>query len=389
MSAAEVKSPEETSVQQCPDDSTATISSLAGQASSRTREAFGAGEGAVRKATQTSPRIAKSLSKAVKAGPNNISAGAISAASALHSTAQGVLASDLSTAVNALLQGAVKGPASIYDRTMDARFIETGIGGSYHRLFDGGHTVPGAFAAARGASPDDTIVQEALGAMQGLLRDASTTRGLPLATWNQDTFNQVASFLQSNFLIPKSWFTDLNTYTGTELLGGTIGAVAVVFAWNRAESEEFAKLAGALGLSAALGANPLLMVITVVAMARAFHKARRSGKYAELVDGQVKGGVIAGTSIAAVTVVGIGGGPAGLALLVAVVAGVLTNVAVRRVSVFQIGLIVRGLASEVASSRELRGRPNMIRRALSRVSFEVSWRIAGLRKPWMNFGFGN
>lgn len=287
----------------------------------------------------------------VKAGSKAISVRSIAAADALHATAQGVLASDLAQISNALMQGIASGPATFYDRAMDARFIETGIGGSYHRLFDGNHTVAGAFEAARGASPDDTLVQESLGAVLGLLRDVSTPRGLPLATWNHDTFNQVAGALESNFLIPKSWFADLNAYTGAELLGGAIGAVAVVFSWNRAEVESFSRLAGSLGLAALMGANPLLGLVWLVSLAKAFHKSRRSGDYTEFIDGQVRGGMVSGASIAAVSVVGLAGGPVGLALLVAIVAGMFASQASKRVSVIQVARVVLELAAKAAAAQ--------------------------------------
>ena len=64
----------------------------------------------------------------------------------------------------------------------------------------------------------------------------------------------------------------------------------VVFSWNRADTENFAKLVGGMGLSAAISANPLLLVVTVVALARAFQKARQTGEYAEFADGLLKGG---------------------------------------------------------------------------------------------------
>ena len=52
----------------------------------------------------------------------------------------------------------------------------------------------GAIEATHGASSDDTLIQEALGGMQGLLRDVSTPKGLPLATWNESTYDSVAGF---------------------------------------------------------------------------------------------------------------------------------------------------------------------------------------------------
>ncbi len=84
--------------------------------------------------------------------------------------AQALLASDLSSELNSLVAAAVKGSATIYDKAMDAKYLDPllrpDLGGSYHRLFDGGHTIAGAVRAARDASPDDTIIEEALGTVQ-------------------------------------------------------------------------------------------------------------------------------------------------------------------------------------------------------------------------------
>lgn len=248
-----------------------------------------------------------------------------------------VLANNLSGPVNDVVQNMVKGAPTIYDKAMDANYIQTGIGGSYHRLFDGSHTLWGAFAAGRAASPDDNIIQEAIGTLQGLLRDVSTPRGLPIANWDQETYRQVAEVLDSNFHIPKSWFYDLNTYDAADLLGAAIGVVALIFSWNRADTETFSKLVAGMGLSAVFTANPLLLLLTVVALARAFQKAHQKGEYAEFVDGQFKGVVGSGATLAAVSLVGVAGGPAAAALLAGLAAGILAQYAVKDVKVVEIG----------------------------------------------------
>ncbi len=125
----------------------------------------------------------------------------VSIADTLSVTTQGLLASSLSHDLSGWLQEIAKGSATIYDKAMDATYNATHIGGSFHRLFDGSHTIPGAFEAARGASADDSIVHEALGTLQGLVRDGTTPRGLPLANWNKETFDHVAGTLESNFHI--------------------------------------------------------------------------------------------------------------------------------------------------------------------------------------------
>ena len=284
----------------------------------------------------------------VKTDPKAILEATASAANALLSTTQGLLASNLAGATNDLVQEMVKGVPTIYDKAMDARFIETGIGGANHRLFDGGHTIWGAFTAAREASPDDNIIQEALGTVQGLLRDVSTPKGLPLVTWDKETFDQIAGALESDYHIPKSWFTDLATYDVADLLGSTVGAVSLIFQWNSADTEAFTRLVGSMGLSATVGANPLLLIVSVVALGRAFHKAHLTGEYAALTDGLFKGGLSSGAALAAVGLVGVAGGPAGVGLLASLVAGILTQKVSQNVSFVEVGQVVARQAVDAA-----------------------------------------
>ena len=168
-------------------------------------------------------------------------------ADGLLSTTQGLLASSLSTDLNGLLASIVEGPANIYDKAMDAECLSTYIGGGNHRLFDGGHSILGAVRAVRDASPDDTIVDEAMGLLLGLPWDMTTRKGLPLANRDKATHDDVAGYLASEFGIPKDWLCDLNSYDAPQLLGGVIGVVATALFWNRADTESFPRLVGGDG----------------------------------------------------------------------------------------------------------------------------------------------
>ena len=179
------------------------------------------------------------------------------------------------------------------------------------------------------------------------LRDVSTPKGLPLATWDKDTFDSVAESLQSTFGIPKSWFSDLVTYDAAELLGGTIGVVSTIFNRNRADAETFAQLAASMGLSAALSANPLLMPVAVVALARAFHMAKSGGSYADVADGAFKGTLASGASMGAVALVGVAGGPGGLALLAGISAAALAHAATRNVELTEVNEFIKGDAASI------------------------------------------
>ena len=307
-----------------------------------------AATGAAQGASATASRVIRSSGERASLIAKASMERATGAAIDLVTTTQGLLASNLANDLNDLMQGMVKGTATIYDKAMDATYITTHEGGALHRLFDGGHTLSGAVSAGHSASAGDGIIQEAFGTIQGLLRDGTTPMGLPVVTWDKAPFEQVADALQSHLHIPRGWFYDLNTYDATELLGSTVGVVAMALNWNRADTEGFAKLAGSMGLSSALAANPALLVVTVVALARAFQKARQTGDYAALVEGQVKGAIGTGSALAAVSLVGVAGGPVGVALLAGLTAGILANKATKKVSVAQLSEAIAANAQMAA-----------------------------------------
>ena len=296
----------------------------------------------------------KALDSTVTGSRKALTAAATSVAG-ISATAQGLLASALASDLNGMLASMAKGPATIYDRAMDAEYLATHTGGGNHRLFDGGHTIAGAFEAVRAASPDDSLIEEGLGFVKGMFRDLSTTKGLPLANWDERTYDQVAGFLESRFLVPRDWFYDLNSYDSAELVGVVVSVLAVAFCWKRADTENFAKLVGSIGVSAVISANPLLLVVMVVALANAFQKARLEGRYGDFIDGQARGAVGAIGTLAAASQVAVLGGPVGMSLLVGIAAGVLANRAASKVSVVEVARFAAGRAKAAAVEvRELR-----------------------------------
>ena len=126
----------------------------------------------------------RGLSVASEGGRQAMEFGRKSAADLL-SVSQGVLASGLAVDLNAMLARVSAGAATIYDRAMDAEYIATSIGGGNHRMFDGGHTLAGAFEAVRGASAEDTLLQEGFGYMQGPLPGPDNADGAPAGELGQ------------------------------------------------------------------------------------------------------------------------------------------------------------------------------------------------------------
>ena len=253
---------------------------------------------------------------------------------------QGLMANpQISREINDWLQSLVKGSATIYDKAMDNVTPNAArIWSNEHRQFDGGHTLWGAFQAVRDASPDDSVFEEAVGLLQGLARDATTPRGLPLVTWDPDTFNSLANTLKQ-VGISRDWLNDLVTYDAVELIAGSIGILAVALNWNNDDVEEFSGLVSGMGLSAIVSRNPLMLIVTVVALARAFHIARKTGDWKEFTDGLIKGGICTG-AVLLVTSSSLVSGPTVVVLLTGICVGILAHQATKNVSFVEIGQFV-------------------------------------------------
>ncbi len=358
-------------------DAAARSSEVAGNLTSDTRRLVGKGVDSARRATpwdsvprtevlstlSSSLTTSKALSASTKQkltsqlGPalESLSGKGASAQAQTFATVQGLLANaELSRSVNAWLQSMVSGAPTIYDRAMDATYNDTHIGGYLHRMFDGGHTIPGAFEAVRNASPDDNIFQEAAGLLQALARDATTPMGLPLVNWDQDTFNGLADTL-GGLGISRDWLIDLVNYDAVELVGSSIGVVAIALNWNNEDIEKFTTIIGGMGLSAAVGANPLLLIVTIVALAKAFHTARKTGDWKEFTDGLAKGGICTGAVLLVTSTVS---GPAVVVLLTGICVGVAAHKATENVSIVEIGQFV---------VRQVTNAPSMTKGALGSI----------------------
>jgi len=252
--------------------------------------------------------------------------------------ANAILASDFSKGMDRWLRDSfTKGESSIYDKSMDAMYNATHTGGGHHRLFDGSHTLWGAWDKVQEASPDDTMLQEIGGLATGLAKDLVTPAGLPLFTMDKSTYDQFAEALSSTFNIPKSWAFDLLNVNGTELLGASIGTIAVALNWNKGDVKRFSSLASSFGISSLVAANPALAVVALATLAKAYTDARHKGDYRQFIDGLSKGGVVTGVFLATASAVG---GPVWIGLLSGLCVGVVAHKVTEKVSISEIGVFI-------------------------------------------------
>lgn len=215
----------------------------------------------------------------------------------------------------------VAGPASIYDRAMDLNYIATHIGGGYHRLFDGGHDLVSAWKACREAG-GNSLTEDMTGYVHALWKDLVTPMGLPVFTVDQVSFNELAARLSDSFSINSVWLKDAISVTATELLGTVTGVLALSLNWNSDDRHKFAGLVGSYGVSALASANPLLAVLSLVCLARAFQQAKIMEDRSRVFSSAVRGGIGSCAILAAMSALS---GPAWIGLMVGICCSVLAR----------------------------------------------------------------
>lgn len=193
-------------------------------------------------------------------------------------------------ALNAWLRDSyTTGRATIYDRAMDAVYNKTHIGGGYHRLFDGGHTLHGAWSACQGLG--GSIPEDINGYLKALWKDLATPMGLPLATWDKATFDALSTSLNTHFGISRYWLAHAVSTTATQMVSDASSVLAVALHWRAEDRSRFSELVGSLGISAIAGANPLLALISLVCLARAYQQSRLKGGWRTLTPAISRGGI--------------------------------------------------------------------------------------------------
>ena len=181
------------------------------------------------------------------------------------------------------------GRATSYDKALDLAYNTLKQHGGDHRIFDGSHDLLGAWKAIAEARPDEAWLRRADGYISAIWKDMATPSGIPVVTWNKQTFDAVAGFLNETLGISRTWVKDMATFTATEFIGAVLGAVALVLSWNKADIRRFSEIVGSLGLSALVGANPLMVMVTIVGLAKCFHEARHGAGFKRILSGSGRG----------------------------------------------------------------------------------------------------
>ena len=187
--------------------------------------------------------------------------------------------SHLSKSLEQLSASSFNTLSNAYTKALDGTFVDGLKSGSdyvsptLHRLIERGHTLPEAFKKGRDALDNDTNIQELYGTLSALLSDMSSVVGLPLLNVSKNSINSVKDVLKE-FGIDEKRLADFLSYNSIEVFSSIIPAIAILFSWNKADTKKFTELASSLGLTTAYAGNPIGLVISLVGLAKSFHKAK-------------------------------------------------------------------------------------------------------------------
>jgi hypothetical protein len=185
---------------------------------------------------------------------------------------------------------------TIASKAMDAEYLRSHIGGSWHRLYDGGHTLSGSWKAISEALPDiDSLDRISIWANE-YWKDLITTRGMPI-------------ILLDHAASVSEYFKHFDCVNVAELIGGDVCGISIYCNWN--DSSKLVASAAATDCSSIAYANIIAPLVSFIALGRAYFLLKRSEQenLQSLISPALRGLSRSGSSILLITVV-----PGGLLL---------------------------------------------------------------------------
>lgn len=184
---------------------------------------------------------------------------------------------------------------TVYDKAIDKFYNDTGIGSYLHRLYDNSHSPILMWEKVKNTLPDDSNFEELKNYFISMAKDLQTPMGIPLHNIEDKiSYDKLATTISEKFLIKKSWLYDLQTVNLLEVFSSTLGVVALFFGWKKKDKKEFAELCASLGLAGAVGANPILLIISIVSLAKSYTQNKNKNNFK---TGTLKGFVGMGSFI--------------------------------------------------------------------------------------------
>jgi hypothetical protein len=151
--------------------------------------------------------------------------------------------------------------ATLASKAMDAEYLRTHIGGGWHRLYDGGHSLAGSWKAVSESLPDLNALDQLGVWANEYWKDLITTRGMPILIL--DHADQVGEY-----------FKHLDCVNVAQLIGGEVCGVSIYCNWN--DPAKLVASAAATECSGLVYANVVAPLVSLIALGRAYFLLKKS-----------------------------------------------------------------------------------------------------------------
>lgn len=152
-----------------------------------------------------------------------------------------------------------EGKATVYDKILDQNYIDTHIGGGNHRMFDGGHDIVNAWVKINNANLNDSFLTRTKGYSLALWKDVTTPRGLPLVTWNKESYEKTANWACKNIPgMTKARFYDFMSFDIFDIIGAGVGIASFFYYANKNDHDKVNEVIGSIAITSIISANPLM-----------------------------------------------------------------------------------------------------------------------------------
>ena len=169
--------------------------------------------------------------------------------------------SEFSKWIENSLSAKLDSSGKIVSRAMDAEYVRTHIGGNWHRIYDGRHTIAGSLKVARDSLPELSALDQLGAWADSYWNDLVTTRGMPIITL--DHAHQVGQY-----------FKHLDCANAAQLFGGEVYGVSIYCSWN--DPAKLVASATATDCSAIVYANVVAPLVSLIAIGRAYYLLKKS-----------------------------------------------------------------------------------------------------------------
>lgn len=180
--------------------------------------------------------------------------------------------------------------ATVLSKAMDAEYLRTHIGGGWHRIYDGRHSLAGSWEAVRKSLPDIGALDQLGAWANDYWKDLITTRGMPIIVL--DHADKVSDY-----------FKHLDCVNVAQLIGGEVVGVSIYCNWN--DPAKLMASATATECSGAVYANVVAPLVSLIGLGRAYFLLKESeqGDFRDLIALALRGLSRGGASILLITVI--------------------------------------------------------------------------------------